>query len=549
MKFRPRLATTLRPHGKWGDLIVCVIPIGWCANILTNSNTLLKMIEWQNETGLITIRIRGKQWYWVYKYELKTLTDVFTLPKNVGHDKWQITTPGDLEVTDDYLHAVQLRANNKWVKDFWKNKIEEINKADNEYEAFGELINFFNKKKNNFFKTKNYKNNVNPYNDKYSLIDKNPDSKVSHSLEDVKNDIYSSKFQDYVEISRWNRRSYGSNDFVRVIKYPISNKSNFNFNSEIIELFNLRFNFNESTIQDRPVNNYIYFTFKQKRYVRKAEVKPTSHTIRINGGIRQPASTPKDEIVYKRRNFLKLFLNKEYGKKKTKTFFNKKSLIMKPEYYDPNKTLMKNFARDWRYVWVHEPELLAEGGEDAYHIAFAKIFVKHCEEILKIRKKEKRDGRPYSGWVVVKDHEAIISQYKTLKMNRNRSENQNLILSKRLLRVKRTVVLPAHINITAITNSFDVVHSWFVPGLGLKMDCIPGRATHHTFFIDNVGFYYGQCAEICGRYHHHMPVRICALPYEHFLIWWNYFGVKKFMRHKSFFKKHRLHIGNRKFVF
>ena len=62
------------------------------------------------------------------------------------------------------------------------------------------------------------------------------------------------------------------------------------------------------------------------------------------------------------------------------------------------------------------------------------------------------------------------------------------------------------------------MHSWFIPGLGLKFDCIPGRATHHTFYIDNVGFYYGQCAEICGRYHHHMPIKICALPFEHFII-------------------------------
>jgi heme/copper-type cytochrome/quinol oxidase subunit 2 len=98
-----------------------------------------------------------------------------------------------------------------------------------------------------------------------------------------------------------------------------------------------------------------------------------------------------------------------------------------------------------------------------------------------------------------------------------------------LLRVKRTLVVPTHINITAITNSYDVVHSWFIPGLGLKMDCVPGRSTHHTFYVDNCGFYYGQCAEICGRYHHHMPIRVCALPFEHFLIWWNSFGLPKLM--------------------
>ena len=110
-------------------------------------------------------------------------------------------------------------------------------------------------------------------------------------------------------------------------------------------------------------------------------------------------------------------------------------------------------------------------------------------------------------------------QYNFFKKNKVRYENTSVVLSKRMLRTRRTLVLPAHVNITAITNSYDVVHSWFIPGLGLKMDCIPGRSTHHNFYIDNVGFYYGQCAEICGRYHHHMPIRICALPFEHFLLW------------------------------
>jgi heme/copper-type cytochrome/quinol oxidase subunit 2 len=110
------------------------------------------------------------------------------------------------------------------------------------------------------------------------------------------------------------------------------------------------------------------------------------------------------------------------------------------------------------------------------------------------------------------------ARYKRLKKQKIRDESTNILLSRRLLRTRRTLVLPAHTNLTLITNSFDVIHSWFVPGLGLKLDCVPGRSTHHTFYIDNVGFYYGQCAEICGRYHHHMPIRICALPFEHFLI-------------------------------
>ena len=119
--------------------------------------------------------------------------------------------------------------------------------------------------------------------------------------------------------------------------------------------------------------------------------------------------------------------------------------------------------------------------------------------------------------------------YKFLKKNKKRDEMFSIVTSRRLLRTKHTLVLPAHVNVTAITNSYDVVHSWFIPGLGLKLDCIPGRATHHTFYADNVGFYYGQCAEICGRYHHHMPIRLCVLPYEQFLVWWQHFGLPKLM--------------------
>jgi cytochrome c oxidase subunit 2 len=59
-----------------------------------------------------------------------------------------------------------------------------------------------------------------------------------------------------------------------------------------------------------------------------------------------------------------------------------------------------------------------------------------------------------------------------------------------------------------ITSSFDVIHSWFVPALGWKLDCIPGRSTHHFLTSDTTGFFVGQCAEICGRLHHHMPISV-----------------------------------------
>lgn len=108
--------------------------------------------------------------------------------------------------------------------------------------------------------------------------------------------------------------------------------------------------------------------------------------------------------------------------------------------------------------------------------------------------------------------------YKAVRSAKLRTDLLSVTLARRLLRTKRTLVLPAHTNITVITNSYDVVHSWFIPGLGIKFDCVPGRSTHHTFYVDTVGFFYGQCAEICGRFHHHMPIRVCAIPYDQFLV-------------------------------
>lgn len=143
--------------------------------------------------------------------------------------------------------------------------------------------------------------------------------------------------------------------------------------------------------------------------------------------------------------------------------------------------------------------------------------------------------------------ENLSRKYKFFMKNKVRGDDTNIAVSRRMIRTKRTLVLPAHVNLTAITNSYDVIHSWFIPGLGLKMDCIPGRSTHHTFYIDNVGFYYGQCAEVCGRYHHHMPIRICALPFDHFLLWWHHFGVPKLLPNNTS-KKVDVTAGLRKYV-
>ena len=84
--------TSLRSHGKWGDFLVALIPLSWCGNILINSNFILRMIEWQNESSLFVIRIQGKQWYWVYKYNSDTNYRLQNVYLNVGNNNWYKTS-------------------------------------------------------------------------------------------------------------------------------------------------------------------------------------------------------------------------------------------------------------------------------------------------------------------------------------------------------------------------------------------------------------------------------------------------------------------------
>jgi cytochrome c oxidase subunit 2 len=71
----------------------------------------------------------------------------------------------------------------------------------------------------------------------------------------------------------------------------------------------------------------------------------------------------------------------------------------------------------------------------------------------------------------------------------------------RLLEVDNRVVVPIGTHIRFIVTGADVIHSWAVPSLGLKIDAVPGRLNQTSVLIEREGVYYGQCSEICGVYH------------------------------------------------
>lgn len=430
LKFKPRIVTSFRPHGKWGDLLVCLIPLSWCINILINSNFLLKLIEWQNESSLFTVRIRAKQWYWLYKFDLRNTNDVISAPKNIGNDNWVVNHYNTVNVSNNYINSLQIRSKKLLVNDYW---------------------NVYNEYKSDL-KNKQNINNILELNFK-TYISSNDKSGYIRYLEilPIREEFFlENKLKDF---SKYNNYFFLKNNF-----YKDFSKYNFFFYDKLIKIKN---------------NNTNYFVYKNNNDMStNTNYRSKDNTFSLN-------ALKKSEL-----NRKSILLDFTIEEKKIKPF-NEMDYLM---YRQKRKT------KDQKIVT----------SPNSISIRYAKDSVMNYNDL------------------------DFLSVSDMFRKNKKKTDNVNMLTSRRMLRTKRSLVLPSHVNITAITNSYDVVHSWFIPGLGLKFDCIPGRATHHTFYIDNVGFYYGQCAEICGRYHHHMPIRLCAIPFEHFVIWWQNFGINKY---------------------
>nr|YP_002317210.1 cytochrome c oxidase subunit II [Aulichthys japonicus]BAG83082.1 cytochrome oxidase subunit 2 [Aulichthys japonicus]BBU25673.1 cytochrome c oxidase subunit 2 [Aulichthys japonicus] len=89
----------------------------------------------------------------------------------------------------------------------------------------------------------------------------------------------------------------------------------------------------------------------------------------------------------------------------------------------------------------------------------------------------------------------------------------------RLMEADHRMVIPAESPIRVLVSADDVLHSWAVPSLGIKMDAVPGRLNQTAFIASRPGIFYGQCSEICGANHSFMPIVVEAVPMTHFENW------------------------------
>ena len=588
--YNPVLNTSIRGHGKWGDFLVALIPLSWCGNILVNSNFILRMIEWQNESSLFTIRVQGKQWYWVYKFDAGAASSILTAPKNIGNNRWLVLTPQESYCADSYYQAlhlgVQLEFKGLYYKYIHEDGLSQKNLNKNTLNNVSELSTRLIKQGNSW---PNKYFNQDLFFDRYypkksaAKMNTNVFSRVARSnlknsnLNIFKTDlILPNYYYSFVNIYQHNNQlaeysQYKANKSTTYYDYDqLDDLSNFaanlaqqNNNKPIIflkgllnkhnlELLKKNVNFEKLTN-----NSWLNLEYKSIKKIIKtvktkwtAPVKQYTHQemlARANdrlGTFKRQLRLEKIKSLALVKNKLKLInislKTKLSNIKNDSSYTITNEFLKKDENNLIKKTILFNilFQNNNKTVEKIEDSELFWGYRQKKYKRFKKFIfnegVTYDSNTLEPLGKNTPKARLLKNTLVksfnYNNDDKNMHYHNAIKYNRHRGELVPVNLARRLLRTKRTLVLPAHVNITLISNSYDVVHSWFIPGLGLKIDCVPGRSTHHSFYIDNVGFYYGQCAEICGRYHHHMPIRLCALNFEHFLVWWQKKGLRRLHR-------------------
>jgi len=83
--------------------------------------------------------------------------------------------------------------------------------------------------------------------------------------------------------------------------------------------------------------------------------------------------------------------------------------------------------------------------------------------------------------------------------------------------VDNRITVPVNCHVRIIVTASDVLHSFAVPSLGIKIDATPGRLNQASFIAERIGTFYGQCSEICGLYHGFMPIAVDSVSVPNYL--------------------------------
>nr|WRQ18266.1 cytochrome c oxidase subunit 2 [Onukigallia onukii] len=112
------------------------------------------------------------------------------------------------------------------------------------------------------------------------------------------------------------------------------------------------------------------------------------------------------------------------------------------------------------------------------------------------------------------------SDFKSIEFDSYMKPTNELKINEfRLLDTDNRVILPFNTKVRMLITSSDVIHSWTIPSLGIKIDATPGRLNQGNMLINRPGVFFGQCSEICGSNHSFMPIVVESINLKQFMKW------------------------------
>ena len=613
-----KINSSIRSHSKFGDFIACTIPIFWVINIIFNSNSLLKMLEWQNDTTYLNVRIRAKQWYWLYYYDLKNLVDFSTFPKKFGWKSWIIGDYTKLKRFTSFSNSVDSRSREfNSVFEYWDEKISELVKLKHirkdkftiagypgSYMEFKdktpiERIKYINK----INREKNFKIYFDYIPDPENLV---PVTYYGSFLFNrwyavckygyLNNEVYYPNWVDsFNELNLSGRRkriprngalhNFREEAVMAYIRSLEEEEKFSKFSTTKRIIYQSYFNSNEEFLE-KTYHNHLKYTkilkdklnkeslplLKRIKFINFITAFGVKRETLIKDIYEKSTSLRKTQLNLIDLSYKNIDIEKSILEKKVHfpSFDNLASDSLDGCYFESQKSDNKflsaklnlnNSNIDFKFDTCNKKQnnsleyvdnrnfiLLSQKrleSPDLISSNFSKI-------TEKVDYKKSSIKNQFNSFILYKNkkHQNFFLENKLFKKTIYDPELQNRFLRtayvpfkgvrlsppepKRLFRLTKTLILPVLTSINVITNSYDVIHSWFVPSLGIKFDCVPGKSTHHTLYLEGTGFFYGQCAEICGRYHHHMPIKIFAISLHQFITWWTHVGLFKVLGTSAF---------------
>lgn len=139
----------------------------------------------------------------------------------------------------------------------------------------------------------------------------------------------------------------------------------------------------------------------------------------------------------------------------------------------------------------------------------------HLDEMVKPAVTLKATGNQWYWSYEISDIEGLDLSFDSY----TKSDEDLLPGELRLLDVDNRVLLPIKKPIRLLVTAEDVIHSFAVPSLGVKIDAIPGRLNHAPLYLLRPGLFYGQCSELCGSSHYNMSIVIEGVEPVDYLNW------------------------------